>query len=170
MTKLAHAQITSPAQPAAFFARWADMATWPEWNTDTEWVRLDTPFAEGATGVLKPKGGPKVKFEVAALVPEREFTDVSRLFGARLTFRHLVSRVEAGTRVEVEVSLDGPLARLWNLALGKGIKASLQDDLDRLAAAAEATRTTTRPAADSTAAATATGDDTAPAHTPGAGE
>jgi hypothetical protein len=138
MTTLATAHITSEALPAAFFARWADMATWPEWNTDTEWVRLDGPFAEGATGVLKPRGGPRTRFEVATLVPGREFTDVSRLFGARLTFRHLVTREAAGTRVDVTVTLAGPLAPLWNLVLGKGIAASLGEDLRRLDAAARA--------------------------------
>ncbi|MDQ1701545.1 MAG: hypothetical protein QOF57_797, partial [Frankiaceae bacterium] len=51
---LATAEVTSTAPAQAFFDRWADMSTWPEWNTDTEWVRLDGDFAEGATGVLKP--------------------------------------------------------------------------------------------------------------------
>jgi hypothetical protein len=151
MTTIAQAHITSASAPAAFFARWADTATWPQWNADTEWVRLDGPFAQGATGVLKPRGGPKVRFEVAVLVPGREFTDVSRLLGARLTFRHLVAQEAAGTRVDVEVTLTGPLAPLWNLVLGKGVKASLQDDLDRLAAAAEAGAAT--PAASAAAAA-----------------
>ncbi|WP_431682425.1 SRPBCC family protein [Kitasatospora sp. KL5] len=139
MTKLAEARITSTAHPSAFFARWADTATWPEWNTDTEWVRLDGPFEAGTTGVLKPKGGPKVPFTVETLVPEREFTDVSRLLGARLTFRHLVGRTAEGTTaVDVDVTLTGPLAPLWNAILGKGIRESLQADLDRLAATAEA--------------------------------
>ena len=48
MTTIASATVTSSATPAAFFAAWADMATWPEWNLDTEWVRLDGPFVEGA--------------------------------------------------------------------------------------------------------------------------
>jgi len=137
MTTLASATVTSTAAPAAFFAQWADMASWPEWNLDTEWVRLDGPFAEGATGVLKPKGGPKVPFTVARLVDGEEFTDVSRLLGARLTFQHLVT-VDAGkTAVSVEVSLTGPLAPLWRLILGKGLRDSLRPDLDRLAARAE---------------------------------
>ena len=53
------------------------MASWPEWNADTEWVRLDGPFAAGSTGVLKPGGGPRVKFVIQTLVPDREFVDVS---------------------------------------------------------------------------------------------
>ncbi|GHJ48003.1 hypothetical protein Cs7R123_53450 [Catellatospora sp. TT07R-123] len=138
MIALADAAVTSTATPAAFFARWADMATWPQWNADTEWVRLDGPFVQGATGVLKPKGGPKTPFTVTVLIPGREFTDVSKLLGARLTFRHLVTAQAGGARVEVAVTLAGPLARFWNLMLGRGIAATLQRDLDLLAATAEA--------------------------------
>ncbi|GAA1976932.1 SRPBCC family protein [Catenulispora subtropica] len=135
---LGTARITSAAAPAAFFARWADMATWPEWNADTEWVRLDGEFAAGATGVLKPKGGPKTKFVVEKL-DDKEFTDVSLLLGARLTFRHLVAAEADGTTaVEVAVTLAGPMARVWNLILGKGIAETLQRDLDSLKDAAEA--------------------------------
>ncbi len=35
MTTIAAASVTSTAPAAQFFALWADMATWPEWNTDT---------------------------------------------------------------------------------------------------------------------------------------
>ena len=136
MRTIATAEITSAAPAAAFFDRWADVATWPEWNLDTEWVRLDGPFEEGATGTLKPKGGPKVPFTVASLVPEREFVDVSRLFGARLTFAHHLTPGAGGCTVRVEVSMTGPLARVWTLLLGKGLRTSLQPDLERLAAVA----------------------------------
>ncbi len=136
MTTLQHASSTSTAPTSAFFARWADMATWPEWNADTEWVRLDGPFVQGATGRLKPKGGPKVKFEVTSL-NDSEFVDVSHLLGAKLTFAHHIEAKPDGSAVAVEVSLEGPLAPVWNLILGKGIKATLQRDLDALVATAE---------------------------------
>jgi hypothetical protein len=116
------------------------MATWPDWNTDTEWVRLDGPFRTGATGTLKPKGGPATRFVVTSLVPGHEFTDVSLLLGARLTFRHLVT-VDAGscTMISVRVTLAGPLAFFWNAVLGKNIAKGLSDDLGRLEAAARTT-------------------------------
>ncbi len=40
MTTLTSASVRSTAPASAFFRHWADMATWPEWNLDTEWVRL----------------------------------------------------------------------------------------------------------------------------------
>ena len=137
MTILASATLTSPLPASAFFDRWADMATWPEWNHDTEWVRLDGSFAEGATGALKPKGGPKVPFTVTRL-DDHSFVDESRLLGARLVFDHRVGRTEEGTRVDVTVTLTGPLAPVWRLILGAGIVKTLQQDLDSLALAAGA--------------------------------
>ncbi|WP_067798348.1 SRPBCC family protein [Nocardia beijingensis] len=136
MTIIATAHAISSAPPTAFFARWADVATWPEWNTDTEWVRLDGPFAEGATGTLRPKGGPKVRFVIARLT-DREFVDVSRLFGARLTFAHEVSVADGRTTVTVTVSIDGPLRVLWTKILGADLAKSVQPDLDTLVAVAE---------------------------------
>ncbi|MEP6462626.1 MAG: hypothetical protein ABJC62_04270 [Frankiaceae bacterium] len=64
--ELGRGYATSTATPAAFFARWIDHDTWPEWSPDTEWVRLDGPVEVGTRGVLKPKGGPKAKFVISA--------------------------------------------------------------------------------------------------------
>jgi hypothetical protein len=137
MTTLATAQADSTATPDYFFARWADMATWPEWNSDTEWVRLDGPFATGSTGVLKPKGGPKVKFAIGSLT-DSEFVDVSLLFGAKLTFAHAIHAAGGRTTVAVVISMTGPMAWFWRLALGKGLRSSVQRDLDALVATVEA--------------------------------
>jgi hypothetical protein len=142
MIDIATGHVTSSAPPAAFFDRWAAMATWPEWNLDVEWVRLDGPFAQGATGTLKPKGGPKVRFVVESLVQDKEFVDVSRLAGARLIFAHHITEAAGGgCTVHVQISMSGPLAFLWNRILGKGLRTSIQPDLDRLARVAEVAHT-----------------------------
>ncbi|MEV0297907.1 hypothetical protein [Nocardia sp. NPDC050710] len=136
MTIIAAARPTSTAAPAAFFAKWADMATWPEWNADTEWARLDGPFQQGATGTLKPKGGPKVGFIVERL-SDTEFVDVSKLVGARLIVDHQVGTDADRTTVTVTISIEGPLSWLWTTIMGGGLAESVQPDLDALVAAAE---------------------------------
>ncbi|MGW5225102.1 SRPBCC family protein [Nocardia niigatensis] len=137
MTQIATATATSTAAPAAFFAKWADMATWPEWNQDTEWVTLDGPFEQGATGTLKPKGGPKTKFVVTKLT-DTEFIDSSKLIGARLIFAHEVTTDGTITTVRVSISMEGPLRGLWTKIMGGNLAKSLQGDVDALVAAAEA--------------------------------
>jgi hypothetical protein len=138
MTTICTATATSSAPPDAFFARWADMDTWPEWDEAVAWARLDGPFAAGSTGVLKPKGGPKVSFVIGTLVEGVEFTDVSSMPGARLRIRHLVSVEGRATRVDVDVSIEGPLAWLWRRAIGKGIASSTPVGLATLVTVAEA--------------------------------
>jgi hypothetical protein len=142
MIAIASAHAAATASPSAIFDRWADVATWPQWNADTEWVRLDGTFTQGGTGVLKPKGGPKVKFVIEKLT-DTEFVDVSRLVGARLTFSHRVTPTSTGCAVDVAVTMSGPLAWLWNRILGKGLAGSVQPDLEALARAAESGHTLT---------------------------
>ena len=114
------------------------MGTWPEWDEAVAWARLDGPFVVGSTGVLKPKGGPKVSFVIETLVEGTEFTDVSSMPGAKLRIRHLVSVEERATRVDIDVSIEGPLAWFWRRAIGKGIASSTPVGLTSLVAMAEA--------------------------------
>lgn len=137
MMELGRGQATSTATPAAFFARWIDHDTWPQWSPDTEWVRLDGPVEVGARGVLKPKGGPKAKFVISACSPDREYTDTTRLPGARLVFRHTVEPAALGCELHVQVTMDGPLAFVWSKIMGGGFRESAQRDLDRLVAIVE---------------------------------
>ncbi|APA96252.1 hypothetical protein [Nocardia seriolae] len=137
MTQIAAATATSTATPAAFFTKWADMGTWHEWNSDTEWARLDGKFEQGVTGVIKPKGGPKTKF-VVTKVTDSEFIDSSKLIGARLIFAHEVTTDGRTTTVTVRVSMEGPLRGLWTKIMGAGLAESLPGDVDALVAAAEA--------------------------------
>ncbi|MFE3001128.1 SRPBCC family protein [Nocardia sp. NPDC059246] len=137
MTFIAEASATSTATPAAFFTKWADMATWHEWNQDTEWAKLDGKFEQGATGVIKPKGGPKTKFVVTKLT-DTEFIDSSKLIGARLIFAHEVTTDGERTTVKVRITMEGPLRGLWNKIMGADLAKSVQGDLEALVAAAEA--------------------------------
>jgi hypothetical protein len=137
MTTICSASATSSAPPEAFFARWADMGTWPEWDEAVAWAHLDGPFAAGSTGTLKPRGGPKVSFVIETLEHGSEFTDVSSMPGAKLRIRHLVSVDDRTTRVDIDVSIEGPLEWLWRRVIGKGIASSTPEGLAKLVAVAE---------------------------------
>lgn len=137
MTSIVTASAVSSASPRAFLDRWTDHATWDRWSPDTAWVRVDGPAAVGTTGTLKPTGGPRVRFVIsecgeAADGRRAVYTDVTRLPGARLDFRHTARAEDDGTRLDVEVSVHGPLARIWALVLGGGFRASAPADLRRL--------------------------------------
>lgn len=114
------------------FARLADCDNHPDWSHDLEWVRLDEPLREGARGVLKPKGGPKSKFEVTELRPGSVFADTTSLPGARVTFHHEVHPDEGGSRFSVRATLEGPLAWLWKRTAFKDAQAKVEEDARHL--------------------------------------
>jgi hypothetical protein len=132
MTALAHATAASSASPEALFARWVDHAIWSHWSLDTQWVRPDGPARAGSTGRLTPRGGPSVRFVISACSPPHEYTDTSHLRGARLVFPHSASRVGDATELAADVSISGPLSRVWALTLGRGFGTSAHAVLDRL--------------------------------------
>lgn len=138
-TLVTNARATSAAPPSAFFDRWADMATWTEWSTDVEWARLEGSLAVGTTGVLKPRKGPKTKFVIEQLDPDRAYVDVPRLYGARLASGHLVTtHPGGGCSIDVTIAMSGALASLWTLLLAKGFGETTQSDLYQLGAVVEA--------------------------------
>ena len=132
MIELGHGTATSVSTPDAFFKKRVDHDTWPEWSPDTEWVELHGPLRLGTRGVLKPKGGPKTKFFISALVENQKYTDTSILPGARLVFEHVAVQKNSLTELWVSVTVKGPLAWLWAVILGNGFKDTAQSDLDRL--------------------------------------
>ncbi|MBT2532654.1 hypothetical protein J7E83_11080 [Arthrobacter sp. ISL-48] len=132
MLQLAQGHATSTASPADFYARWIQHDTWASWPPDTDWVRAEHPVEVGSRGTMKPKGGPKLNFIVTTLEPDREYTDTTRLPGARLVFQHTARATEGQTVLGVSVGISGPLAFIWAKILGEGFRDSAQADLDRL--------------------------------------
>ena len=113
----------SSASPEAVWQVWADVAEWPRWNPTTKDVSLDAPFAEGTTGRLKPAKGPRSKLVLREVRPGAGFVAVSGLPGARMRIEHEVTEAsEGGSLVTERAVLDGPLARIWSLLLGRGLR------------------------------------------------
>ena len=132
MIELGTGTAHSSAGPQAFFDRWIEHDSWPEWDPDIRWVRVDGPVRQGTRGVLKPRGGPRVKFVISACVPNREYTDTSTLPGARLIFQHTVEATDNGSLLNARVTMTGPLRRFWGAVMGKNFRTSVQANLDRL--------------------------------------
>lgn len=138
MIELAAHRRTSSAAPSAYFARWIDHDSWPEWSPDTEWARVVGPIRAGARGTLKPVGGPKTRFTISECVEDRVYTDVTALPGATLTFQHTVEPAESGSLLGVRVWVRGPLAWLWARTTFAGFSTTVPEDLDRLISLVEA--------------------------------
>jgi len=137
---------TSTAPPEAFFERWVDLPSHPEWATSMEWFTIDTPVALGSRGTAKARGSEPAPLEVTAYERPYVYADTTTLDGTgeeatTLTVHHEARPTAAGTRVEIRAWLQGPRARDLEMELRAILERALPTDLAGLVALVEARAT-----------------------------
>lgn len=101
--------------PETLYRAISDVSTWPDWDPELEWVRIDGAARAGAEFALRPKGGPNVAMIVTEAESPSRFTDVARMPLARMRTSHVYSDIGGGrTRIRIEIETTGPLAWLWD--------------------------------------------------------
>ncbi|KAF2417814.1 hypothetical protein [Microbacterium sp. B35-30] len=133
MIEIARAELSSTVSPERFVARWRDLATHPEWAAGMEYLRLDEPFAVGARGVLKVRGGHEAPFVVAEYVDGRLYADTTILDGAELTVHHSAVPSESGSALVLRAWLTGARAAEYADQMRDDVQRSLDADLAALA-------------------------------------
>lgn len=120
------------ASPEKIWNEYSDESQWPIWDTQVEWIKLDGAFEKGVVGNIKPKGGPKLKFEILELTPNVEFTAAIYLPLCRQIFRLKLVQSETGVRVEHNVDMTGLLAPLFFVLGGLSVRAGMPATMQRL--------------------------------------
>lgn len=130
---------TVPGSRAVLWETWTDMPSCPTWDPREEQLRLDAPFAVGATGFSKQVGRrPGSPFTVTRVDPQDRWTIECPLPGGRLVLDHLLEtsaadRVRPVKRYEVH----GPMAIAFRLVFARGIRAEMPRTFAALAGEAE---------------------------------
>ncbi len=143
MIEIARTIADSSAPPEEFYARWIDIDTHPEWATTMEWTRLDEPFAVGAHGWLKAKGGEAAPFVVTEVVEGRLFADDTTLDGATLRIRHEAQPRGTGSTLTITGLLDGPRRDDYAALIAADVQRSIETNLASLIARLESSQTLT---------------------------
>lgn len=131
---VANYSITTKVTKADIWALYANVSTWPEWDEDVEYARLEeNGLIQGAKGILKPKGGPKVKFELSEVITDKSFTVTSYLPFTKMIFAHYLKDNANGTiTITHRIEMKGILAPLFALIIGRKIKANLPNAMNKL--------------------------------------
>jgi hypothetical protein len=135
---IAECAVRTKARPEAVWAIWADVANWSRWDQEVESSGIHGLFVAGASGWIKPKGGPKTKFTMISAETNRAFDDRSHLPFAKLDFMHRMDNHAEYILVTHRIEMSGALAFLFNQLVGRKIKAGLPEAMARLVAMAEA--------------------------------
>ncbi len=136
MIETARHTATTSASPTAIWKVYKHVEAWPRWDKSMAWGTFQGPFVAGSIGIMKPKLGPKVKFTIMSVEPEREFTMVSKMPGCAMYIHHDIEPISTSeTRITHRLDLDGPLQKIWSLLLSPKL---LQGGIERIIQLAEA--------------------------------
>ena len=115
------------------WAAWADVNSWPRWDSDTEFTQMTGLFEPGTQFILKPKGGPKVSIWLTEVKVLHSFTDVTRFPMAKMYDTHEMEETAEGLKIRSIIRVQGPLGWLWKKIVAEGVAAGAPKQIDALA-------------------------------------
>ncbi|MEQ1977496.1 MULTISPECIES: hypothetical protein [unclassified Xenorhabdus] len=127
-------EIVTEATPEQIWAMWQDVSSWPGWDKEIKWARLNGNFKKGSTGRMKPISGPEVNFTLNHVEPLHSFSDVAKLPLTTLVFDHeyINSTDTLPARIRHSVTMKGWLAPMFGHLIGSKIKNHLRDAMTEL--------------------------------------
>lgn len=106
--------VVAPASPEIAWARWSDIAHWPEWNPHCAAASLDGPLEPGTRLDLKlrhPRGREYyTRPRLTVVQPNERLEWEARALGLRVSTRTAFTPEPDGTRVTIEAEATGPMA------------------------------------------------------------
>ncbi|MFC4465310.1 SRPBCC family protein [Streptomyces xiangluensis] len=138
MWEFEHTIEAADITPAQVWARYADIASWTEWDEGIEKVTLDGPFTTGSTGTMTPAGQDPLPFTITEAVEGEGFTDETVIPDAvTLRFIHRLAALPGGgTKVTHRLEIDGPAAEQMGPELGPQITEDFPEAMQSLVQAA----------------------------------
>lgn len=123
------AEIAAP--PDDVWARWTDIARWPEWNEACAGAVLDGPVDVGTVldlRLLHPRGRPFItRPQVTAVEAGRRIEWTAHALGFEALTETVLTPGDAGTRVIVTTVSHGPLAFTYRLVMRPGTQRAIHE-------------------------------------------
>jgi uncharacterized protein YndB with AHSA1/START domain len=121
--------VVAPADRAATWARWSDLAAWPEWNPNCLSAALEGPLAPGTRLELQlrhPRGRDFwTRPRLTAVEPESRMDWAATSLGVAATTATSLAPEPDGTRVTVELDVTGRMAFSYRLTLSDRVQAAI---------------------------------------------
>lgn len=109
----------------------ANVKDWPKIDQNIDYLTINEEPRKGSEFILKPKGGPKLKFEIETFEPPKSYADLCKMPGAKMKTLHTLTPIQNGTRIQVDIFITGPLSWLWGNTVGKKHASGLPEQTNK---------------------------------------
>ena len=114
-----------------------DVNRWKEWDTELNESNLFDKFKLNGKGILTPKKGPKLKFQITEFIPNKSYTFVTKMPVGTLVIKRTLKQVGEQIEFTDDIKFTGFLKRLFGLLLGGGFKSVLPEVMNNFKELAE---------------------------------
>jgi hypothetical protein len=116
---------------------WTDVPNWKQWDKGLKEAYLEADFSVGAKGKLMPDKGPKSKFFISELTPNKSYTFKIKIpFGWLIVNRTLEAK-DGMTYFTHDVQFTGLLKKALGKKIGKNYRTMLPGVLNEIKLIAE---------------------------------
>ncbi len=105
--------ISTDATKQQIWKLWEDVSNWNKWDKEVETSEIFGEFKPGTQGALKPKSGPKIKFEILSVDHLREFSTRSFLPLAKMDFIHEMFEKNGHLYIRHKIRISGILTFIF---------------------------------------------------------
>ncbi|TVQ16698.1 MAG: polyketide cyclase/dehydrase [Bacteroidetes bacterium] len=104
---------------------------WPGWQTDIDKAKLNGPLQSGTSFHWKT-GGARIHSTLHTVEPDNQLGWTGKTFGLFAIHNWRLTELEGKTRVEVEESMEGLLAKLFKKPFNKNLEKGMKKWLELL--------------------------------------
>ena len=95
-----------------------DVQNWHQWDTEILEANLESTFAEGAKGTMKPKTGPKLKFYISEIIPNQSYTFNTIMPVGELVIKRSLTTINNKIHFTDDIEFTGFLKYIFGFMLG----------------------------------------------------
>lgn len=128
-----HSVEANNVTPEKIWLVWQDVANWPKWDHELSRCELMGDFIQGASVIIKPARGPKVRGKIVRCERNKFFTVESPItFCTKAVFDHEMGVTATGVKITHKATIKGPLTFVFKRFMGRSIQKSLPAVMDKM--------------------------------------